>query len=106
MQDFKSRYEKLLTDAADCELIGGLAVDQTKRASFRRLAEQLHDIAAQLKADMDGGAAPEQPISDREFLLRHAKECRDLAAASDEAKIRADPIRMAEEFEQKVVQEH
>ena len=106
MQDFKSRYERLLNDAADCELIGGLAVDPTKRASFRRLAERLRTIAAQLTTDMEGDAALEQPVSDREFLLRHAKELRELAATSEEEKIRAELVRMAEEFEQNAFLAH
>jgi hypothetical protein len=54
MRDFKDRIDKLLNDAAECELIGRLASDQKKRTSFRRLAEQFRAIAAQLKADMDG----------------------------------------------------
>lgn len=52
MQDLKARLEKLLTDAADCELIGSLATDTAKRATFRRLAEQFRIMAEELKAEI------------------------------------------------------
>jgi hypothetical protein len=44
-------------------------------------------------------------VSDREFLVRHAKDLRYLAAASDEKEVRAGLIGIAEEFEQKVADE-
>ena len=45
MRDFKYRIDKLLVDAADCEMIGRLATDQGVATSFRRLATQFRDIA-------------------------------------------------------------
>jgi len=44
------------------------------------------------------GTASEPPVSDREFLLRHAKDFRDLAATSHEENIRSALLQMAEEF--------
>jgi len=99
MRDFKDRIDKLMVDAADCELIGRLATDQSKRSSFRHLADQFRTIAARLKAEMDG-VAVQSPETERVFLLRYAKDFRDLAAASHEENIRAGLLKMAEEFEQ------
>lgn len=52
MQDLKDRLDKLLADAADCELIGNLAHDISKRATFRRLAEQFHAMADEVRAEI------------------------------------------------------
>lgn len=52
MQDIKNRLEKLLTDAAECDLIGNLAADEEKRATFRKLAEQYRSMAEQMKAEI------------------------------------------------------
>jgi hypothetical protein len=64
MKDLHAKLERLLAEAQDCDLIGNLAADHAKRATFRRMAEQLRDMAAQLKTDIaarstetDGGAA-------------------------------------------------
>ena len=99
MRDYKDRIDKLTTDAADCELIGNLASDASKRATFRRLAEQFRTTAAQLKAEMEGTAFV--PMSDREFLLQQAARCRALAATVSDEAARADMQKMAEEFEAK-----
>jgi hypothetical protein len=54
MEDLKSKLEKLLTEAEDCELIGKLATDVNKRALFEELAVDLramaHDIQAVIAA--------------------------------------------------------
>ena len=57
MQDYKARIEKLSADAAECDLIGNLAVEEAKRKTFRRLAQQFRAIGEQLKAEMEGNAA-------------------------------------------------
>jgi hypothetical protein len=49
MKDLTDKLEKLRSDAEDCDLIGRLATDQTKRETFRRLASQLRDMAAELE---------------------------------------------------------
>ena len=52
MQDLKSRHEKLLVDAADCELIASLAADQRKREMFANLARDLKQMAADVAAEI------------------------------------------------------
>ena len=52
MHDLKAQLEKLLTDAADCELIASLSPDLAKRVTFRRLADQLRGLAAGIKTEI------------------------------------------------------
>jgi hypothetical protein len=49
MKDLQTKLEKLLIEAEDCELIGRLASDATKRETFRRLSVQLREMAEELK---------------------------------------------------------
>ena len=110
MQDLKDRREKLLAEATDCELIGNLATDDAKRATFRRLAQQFRTIAEQLKADMDqGGMTTAQAVRlahlrampDDAFLRQQATTCRELAACTTDKNIQAELQRLANEFEEK-----
>jgi len=50
MKDIKPRLEKLIADAAECDLIGTLAADPEKREAFRRLAQQYRTMADELQA--------------------------------------------------------
>ena len=52
MKDLKAELEKLLVNAEDCELIARLAADKAKRQTFSRIAKQLREMAAELKADI------------------------------------------------------
>jgi SepF-like predicted cell division protein (DUF552 family) len=52
MKDLKAELEKLLTNAEDCELIARLAADKRKRETFSRIANQLREMASELKADI------------------------------------------------------
>jgi hypothetical protein len=52
MKDLQAKLESLLAEAQDCDLIGNLATDPDKRATFRRMAAQLREVAEQLKADI------------------------------------------------------
>jgi len=52
MGDMQTRLTKLLDDASDCDLISNLATDQRKRATFRRMARELREVAARLRADI------------------------------------------------------
>jgi len=52
MKDLKAELEKLLTNAEDCELIARLATDKSKRETFSRIAVQLREMAAELKAEI------------------------------------------------------
>jgi hypothetical protein len=53
MQDLKARFEKLLADADDCELIGNLAADVRKRAAFARLASQYRAMAEAIREEIE-----------------------------------------------------
>jgi hypothetical protein len=50
MKDLRAKLEKLRTDAEDCDLIGRLATDTTKRETFCKLATQLRRAAADVEA--------------------------------------------------------
>jgi hypothetical protein len=52
MQDLVAQREKLLQEAADCELIGNLAHDAKKRETFRNLAIQLKLLANGVGAEI------------------------------------------------------
>jgi hypothetical protein len=52
MEDMQSPTDQLLDEANDCDLIGNLATDQRKRATFRRMARELRGVAARLRADI------------------------------------------------------
>jgi hypothetical protein len=52
MKDLQAKLEQLLAEAHDCDLIGNLATDQAKRATFRRMAAQFREMAEELKADI------------------------------------------------------
>jgi hypothetical protein len=52
MKELQAKLERLLAEAQDCDLIGNLATDQAKRATFRRMAAQFREMAEQLKADI------------------------------------------------------
>ena len=52
MKDLKAKLEQLLAEAHDCDLIGNLATDTAKRATFRRMAAQFREMAEQLKTDI------------------------------------------------------
>jgi hypothetical protein len=50
MKDLRAKLEKLRADAEDCDLIGRLATDKTKRETFRKLAILLRSAAADVEA--------------------------------------------------------
>ena len=57
MKDSHAKFEKLLTEAEDCELIGRLATDIKKRQLFKKLAADLRSMARDIEA-MIAGRAP------------------------------------------------
>ena len=104
MGKLDNRIRRLLSDAADCDLIGNLAADGAKRTTFRKLAQEFRQIAEELKRDIDWRkAGPDQrslrDMSDREFLLYQAREFRELAAGIAEESIRSELLRLASDFE-------
>ena len=61
MQDLKSRLEKLLIEAEDCDLIANLATDQMKRLTFKKLASQLRQMATDVQAVIEiAGGRPQE----------------------------------------------
>jgi hypothetical protein len=52
MQDLRAQREKLLTNAADCDLIASLATDMKKRQTFSKLAKDLKQLAADIDAEI------------------------------------------------------
>jgi hypothetical protein len=52
MQDLNAQREKLLINAADCEIIANLACDERKREVFRNLARRLRQTADDLGAEI------------------------------------------------------
>jgi hypothetical protein len=57
MKDLKAELEKLEVNAEDCELIARLATEPVKRETFKRIAKQLRDMAAELRADIAARSA-------------------------------------------------
>lgn len=58
MRDVKARIEKLVMDAADCEMIAQLATVAAKRRTFMRLAETYRLMADDLRAVIKSGDLP------------------------------------------------
>jgi hypothetical protein len=50
VEDLQAMFEKLLTDAEDCALLGKLATDVGKRDLFNRLAADLRGMAFDVQA--------------------------------------------------------
>lgn len=73
MLDFKRQIEKLETDAAECDLIAKLAVDNAKRQVFANLAEQYLKLAQamtralQSYSDEHGYADLAQKVGDHDL---------------------------------------
>jgi hypothetical protein len=104
------RINRLLSNAADCDLIGNLATDGSKRTTFRKLAQEFRQIAAGVKRDIDHRkAGPDRlsfrEMSDREFLLYQAGAFRELAAGIAEEAIRSELLRLASDFEARAAAE-
>ena len=49
MEDLKAKLEKLIADAAECELIANLASEDDKRKVFRSLAAQYRAMAEAIR---------------------------------------------------------
>lgn len=49
MKDYQERFEVLLKEAAECELIARLAAEPTKRERFLKLANQYRDMADDMR---------------------------------------------------------
>jgi hypothetical protein len=49
MQELKAKLEKLIADAAECDLIASLAAEKDKRDAFRSLAAQYRSMAQAIR---------------------------------------------------------
>jgi hypothetical protein len=54
MDDLNAKLEKLLSEAEDCDFIGGMATDMKKRLLFRKLAADLRSMARDIEALLAG----------------------------------------------------
>jgi len=52
MKDLQAHLEKLLMEAADCEMIARLATDKMKQQLFIKLAEHYRVLAAEVERAM------------------------------------------------------
>jgi len=52
MKDLQAHLEKLLMEAADCEMIARLATDKIKQQLFIKLAEHYRVLAAEVERAM------------------------------------------------------
>jgi hypothetical protein len=68
MQDLQGKLEKLLTEAEDCDLIGGLTTDAKKRELFQRLATDLRGLARDIEAMIARREVPIIPINALETI--------------------------------------
>ena len=57
MEDLKAKLEKLISDAAECDMIANLSGDKEKREEFRSLAEQYRKMADVVRQAMAKRAA-------------------------------------------------
>jgi len=68
VDDLKSKLDKLLAEATDCDMIGNLASDKAKRELFRKLASDLRRMAQDIEAliavkSQADGLAEREPLS-------------------------------------------
>lgn len=54
MEELKAKLEKLITDAAECDLIASLASEDDKRQTFRSLAAQYRVMADAIRKTIAG----------------------------------------------------
>jgi hypothetical protein len=56
-EDFSEKIEKLLQEAAECDMLGGLAASHDERATYRQRAEDLRALAAKAQVLIEQGEA-------------------------------------------------
>jgi hypothetical protein len=59
VKDVRSRIEKLLTDAGECDLIANLATIPEKREAFRKLAGDYRKMAREVETIAISGVIPD-----------------------------------------------
>jgi hypothetical protein len=95
MPDLKIKLDNLLADAADCQLIGNLAIDPAKREEYRRRAEEFRALAERVRTQIS-----ERLRTDIEFLLEQAARCRSLADTVADTSMKDDLLKLSAELEQ------
>jgi hypothetical protein len=68
-EDFSEKIEKLLMEAAECDMLGGLAASHDERATYRQRAEELRALAANAQVLIEQGEARSSGKSPQRFLL-------------------------------------
>ncbi len=89
------KLETLIAGAAECEMIGNLAADPAKRATYRQRAMDMRELAERVRTQV--GA---RPRNDFEFLWQQALRCRSLADAVADDELKANLLTLADELEQ------
>jgi hypothetical protein len=100
MPDLKMKLEALIAGAAECEMIGGLAVDRAKRAAFRQRAQEMRELAERVRTQVG-----ERARTDLEFLTQQALRCRGLADTLSDDDLKANLLSLADELEQTAMRE-
>ena len=95
MPDLKLKIEKLLADAADCQILGGLSVDPAKRAEYRKRADEFRELAERIRTQIS-----ERPRTDIEFLFEQARRTRELARTLLDDAMKEDLLVLAADLEQ------
>ena len=84
MEDLKSKHQKLLEQAMDCELISRLASDFQKRELFRKLTDDLRRMAKEIEATIASRApAPQDKPTDQPTGTEIACQCIGGAAEAE-----------------------
>lgn len=52
MRDFRSADREMKSEAAECDLVAKLVIDQEKRAAFERMAPQYRKMINHVRSDM------------------------------------------------------
>lgn len=61
MKDMQAQLQKLIVEAAECELIATLATDRAKRDLFTRLAEHYGILASEVRRAIAEATVPTVP---------------------------------------------
>lgn len=101
MPDLKFKLERLLNDAADCQLLGALVTDPAKRDEYRQRAAQFALLAEQVMKQL--GERPRS--SDIDFLREQARACRNLAAGLPDATMTRSLLELAAELDARAAED-
>lgn len=66
--DFDENIEKLLQEAAECDMLGGLAASHEERISFRQRAGELRELAAKAQVLLEQSEARLAGKSPQRFM--------------------------------------